>query len=481
MTDENNDEDLVQIISDDVEEYENRTFDEISSDNEEDNGEGGTDDTRDTPPPSPIDTDTVVAGISSAYGINPAEIQPEAEVSSSKDEKPKEKPKKDKDDFKEKDIMAVFWNMILKAYAWCIDKAVDIPIEFLEWVLYAKPVQEKAPKGDSWLDITNVEKKSFIKNIDKTNKNAKTVHEEINKNVCLIAAGEQASWSNLANINAGSLGDIKRYTEDVLVPAYRCYQINPDAPEARAYVNFNKIPEILEKSGKKIKMIGSLAYSLAAIKILADEDTGCMPDGFLSKYNELKKKMSARTIDYVGVGNVADELAATIPADNTFDAIREHVRIIKQKTTTLDKNSILSQIEAMNKNISEDKEKKYKRAKITKNSTQYIDKILANFDKIYENCGTDVDKRNETIRSYYEHINKNIASVASVASQADVEVKSKIAVSDKKRKKLQNALDAVDSFEFDGRPIGAYATAARRSQNIFENQRIIYDYMVGRI
>lgn len=432
------------------------------------------------PPAEEIDVDNVVAGYSSAYGIKPSELQTKAETPKGKEPTPPKRSESKGGGAKE--IMAVFWDMILDVYGWCIDKAVDIPLEFIEWVLYAKPHNDAPPQGGSLLDVANKKKEDFIKKIDETNQNAIKVHKEMDKNTDILANGGAVSWTTLDALIPGKAREIKLYVENKLVPAYRAYQTNPDAPEARDYKNFKKIPEILEKSGNKIKTIGSFAHSLAAIEILASEDADYMPEGFSRKYKELQDKVSSLSVDYIAVGNITDDLLTNLPSGEAFDLIRENLTEIKQKTTLSDKSGIKKCIKNINKDITDnDTSAKYKEYKIVEKTMVHFGKILANIDKIYEECGTDVDKRNETIKQYCHHINDAIASVAKVASEADDEVRKNIKISDRKRKKLQKAVDSIDSFDFDGRPIHAHATARRQSRNIYDNAGVIYDYMMGRV
>jgi hypothetical protein len=275
---------------------------------------------------------------------------------------------------------------------------------------------------------------------------------------------------------------IKSHVENELAPAFRLYQANPDDPGAMAYKNFKLIPEILDKSSKKIKSLGILAFQLSAIKILSDENADYMPDGFVSKFKELQEKMSPRIIDYASVGAMADELLVIVPDADTFTDLRENLTKIKQKATASDKAGINECIKAINEDTSSKEGKdKYLDYKIATSAKAYLGTMLENIDKIYEGCGTDAERRRETIKSYCESINSAINSVATVAMDADEDVRNKVKVSAKKRGKLQEALDSVDTFEFDGRPINRHATPTRQTPNIYENSRIIYDYMVGRV
>ena len=433
-----------------------------------------------TPPPPALDVDSVV-GISSAYGINPEGIKPAVEKPKKNSEPPKREKNKSSSG-KDKDIMAVFWDMILDCYGWCIDKMVDIPLDFLEWVIYAKAEEEKGAKGDSILDLAEKETKNLSSGIDKITEQAKQVHSDIKRNVSLIAEGEAGNWSRIASIKPDKLNEIKRYTEDVLVPSYREYLIDPNSPGATAYANFEKFPEVLDRSSRKIKGIGAMANTLAALDILSDKDVDIMPESYTSKYIELKEKMSERTIDYAEVRRITEELIDIVPGDEAFAIIKDNLEQIKNKTSTSDKNGIFECMENINKETSDEGNKaRIAQLGIRSRSSVYMGKILSNLDKIYEECGTDVDRRNETMSNYLKHINEKIKSVAETATQADKEVRSDIAVSEKKRNKMAEATASVDNFEFDGRPISAHATSIRNSENIFANPDVIYGYMVGRV
>ena len=434
-----------------------------------------------TPPPSDVNVDNVVAGISSAYGINPAELQAKAPPPKPKAPTPPPASKEGKGGG-EKDIMAVFWGMILDFYGWCIDKAVDIPLDFLKWVLYAQPEQAEVKRGASVLDMANDEKKNFFKNIEETNKEAQKGFDEIDKNIRLLASGESASWRELALLNAGRLNEIKDYTTNVLLPSFRAFNADPNDPEANAYKNFKKLPDILDKSTKKIKMIGSFGYSLAALKVLSNEDGSFMPAGFTDKYKELQKKLKSRTVDFVAIERLADELIAIVPDNETFKVVRENLTQIKQKSTASDKDGVVESVKNINKEVTDEGSiAKYKKHIITTNACVYIGKILENIDKIYENCGTDVDKRNETIKNYCEHIDNAIKNVSETATDVDESIRRGGSASKSGRKKIKDALDSIDSFDFDGRNIGAHASPTRRTQNIYSNKNAIYDYMVGRV
>lgn len=432
-------------------------------------------------PPSDVNVDDVVAGISSAYGIKPSDLQSKVTPPKAKEPTPP-KPSKEGKSGGEKDIMAVFWNMILDAYGWCIDKAVDIPLDFISWVLYAQPKQNDIQKGASILDIANNEKKGFLKGVDDINKEAKKCFDEIDKNVHYLAAGETASWREISTTTPARLNEIRDYTTNVLVPSFRLYTADPDDPGAAAYKNFKKLPEMLDKSAKKIQMIGSFAYSLAALQILSSENSDYMPEGFRDKYKELNKKISSRTVDYAAIGSLATDLIATIPAGADFNAIRGYFEDIRLKAGASDKRGISKTIKEINKEITDNEtSQKYKKHCITVRSCSYISKIIENIDKIYEKCGTDVDKRNETIMKYCQHLDDAIKNVSQIATNADEDLRVGAKVGKSAQKKIQKAVDAVDSFDFDGRTIGAHTTPTRRSQNIYSNKNVIYDFMVGRV
>ena len=435
------------------------------------------------PPPSPndVNVDEVVAGISSAYGIKPIDLQGKAPPPQPKAPTPPPPAKEGKGSSKD-NPMAVFWEMILEVYGWCFDKAVDIPLDFIKYVLYAQPNHVEVKRGASVLDMANDEKKGFFKNVEEINKEAQKGFDEIDKNIRLLASGESASWRELALLNAGRLNEIKDYTTNVLLPSYRAFNANPDAPEANAYKNFKKLPDILDKSTKKIKMIGSFGYTFAALKVLSSEDGNYMPEGFTDKYKELQKKLKSRVVDYAAIEGLADELIAIVPDNDTFKVVREGLTKIKQSATASDKNGIEENVKNINKEVTDENAiAKYKKHIITTNACAYISKILENIDKIYENCGTDIDKRNETIKNYCEHLDNAIKNISETATDVDESLRRGGKASKSERKSIRKELDAIDAFDFDGRSIGAHASPARRSPNIYSNKNAIYDYMVGRV
>ena len=444
---------------------------------------GGTTPPGGTPPPPPADVnvDDVVAGISSAYGIKPTELQSKAEPPKSKEPTPPKPSKEGKSGAKD-NIMAVFWDMILEMYGWCIDKAVDIPLEFLQWVLYAKPNPVDIKKDSSMLDIAKSEKEGFIKGVEDTNKEAKKCFDEIDKNIHYIVSGEPTSWREISTANPGRLNEIRDYTTNVLVPSFRAYTANPDDPDAAAYKNFKKLPDILDKSTKKIKMIGSFGYSLAAIKILANEGSDYMPEGFTSKYNEIKKEISSGTINYAVVEIIANDIIVNLPTNAIFDTIRNNLEEIKRKASASDKSGIENCMKNINKEVTDaDKSLKYKKHNVSSNACVYMGKILENIDKIYESCGTDVNKRNEAIMKYCEHIDTAIKEVSEKATDADENIRCGGKAGKSRKAKFKKAIEAVNSFDFDGVTIGAHASPTRRSPNIYSNKNAIYDYMVGRV
>lgn len=416
-------------------------------------------------------------GISSAYGINPVELEAskkQSHIEKKNYPQPPER-KKGEDKGKDKDIMAYFYDMILDFYGWCIDTVVDIPLDFIDWVLYARKEEasEEKKEGETLLDVSNRLLKKDIDLIKKKDEDIIKFHKEMVDNLDLVRAGATPVWTVAASEPA-VYANIKSYFENVLIPMQTVAIQNPDSPEAKRLEYFKRFPEVVEVCSKKTQFVTKLSRQLASIDLLTRTTTSALPDAFNDAFEKIQEHISERNPNMNTIIADSDQMLAFVTNNADYTDVKDKLDAIKQEAiTSRNSKKIKKLIKEINKTIKEKEKTPAQREKIiTEKSAEYMKKIFENVDKIYETQNTNGEDNNETIKKYFEHMYSSIKNISKDVVAIDKDESERHKTNSKLKTRARQAIESVNNFAFNGTEIGSMNQATQSSVNLYEGNKL---------
>ena len=190
---------------------------------------------------------------------------------------PPERPKKNDKDYKS--IFELFWKeVVLELYAFPIDKATDLTLDFVDYVFYNSKKDNSDEPLDHYTLARGVRDKD-VKGINKKTEKAKSRLAEIINNLEAVKNGEEPTWS---------INKRKPRCFDQVSEVYNKPEADRTVEEKIFLGNFfNSIIEI-EKMGKAEEKLISIAAGCAAEKVRNDDMNG---DVVSAKFTENMAKI----------------------------------------------------------------------------------------------------------------------------------------------------------------------------------------------
>lgn len=255
---------------------------------------------------------------------------------------PPKRPEKDKDkDYK--DIMELFWQeVILASYSGIINKATDLTMDFVDYVLYHK---SDGKDQKTQLDHYTIAKSIKDKECEKTDKkvDAATARlAEVLNNLEKVKNGEEPTW------------ELNKKKPQCFDEASRIYNKaeNERTPDEKLFIEgiFNSVNSIKELNEAEKKLIG-IAAGCAAEKVRNDDMNGdVISSTFTQSMKKIEEELSKKTPDkniitaYVGLASkevesgcevhksISEKLTAIQEATNggDFKAAKKGIKDIHQ-------------------------------------------------------------------------------------------------------------------------------------------------------